>query len=248
MKKTITIIAATQGEILPLLEHFEKTVVKSHDSRSTSHDPHLTIHDSRFTYSQFQSDDLNIDILITGIGILHSTFSLMNYLIDHHPDAWIQIGIGGAYDKSLEIGEVYLIESEVLVDFGAQDSNGRIINQFELGWMDPHQYPYVNEVLPCPFIPSDLILPVASGMTTMYSHGFADKIQKIEEGLHGQIESMEGAAFFYVSLMKKIPFLSLRAISNYVEPRDISKWEISSAIKNLNKKIIEIINLVDQIF
>lgn len=234
MRKKITIVAATQGEILPLLEHFEKTFVKIHNSQSTS--------------IQFQSEDLDINILITGIGILHSTYALMDYLTENHPDAWIQIGIGGAYDKSLEIGEVYLIESEVLVDFGAQDSNGRIINQFELGWMDPQQYPYVNEVLPCPFIPSELIMPVASGMTTMYAHGSAEKIKKIEEGLHGQIESMEGAAFFYVSLMKKIPFLSLRSISNYVAPRDLSKWEINTAIKKLYEKTIEILNAMNQIF
>ena len=243
MRKKITIVAATQGEVLPLLDHLEKTFVKLQDSRSQ-----LTVDGSQFTYSQFQSDDLDIDILITGIGILHSTYSLMNYLIDHHPDAWIQIGIGGAYDKSLEIGEVYLIESEVLVDFGAQDSNGRIINQFELGWMEPHQYPYVNEVLPCPFIPTELIMPVASGMTSMYSHGLEEKIQKIEEGLHGQIESMEGAAFFYVSLMKKIPFLSIRSVSNYVASRDISKWKTDIAIKKLNEKTIEILNRLNQIF
>jgi futalosine hydrolase len=246
VKKKITIVAATQGEIIPLLEHFEKTFIKNHDFRYTSNDSQLTIHNSRFTH--FQSDDLDVDILITGIGILHSTYSLMNYLADHHPDAWIQIGIGGAYDKNLQIGEVYLIESEVLVDFGAQDSNGRIINQFDLGWMDPHQYPYVNEVLPCPFIPSELIMPVASGMTTMYSHGYADKIQKIEEGLHGQIESMEGAAFFYVSLMKKIPFLSLRSISNYVEPRDISKWEINKAIEKLKKETIKVLSRIKLLF
>lgn len=222
MRKKITIVAATEGEIHPLKEHLEKEAV-------------------RLSPTHFQIADVEIEILITGIGILHATYSLMDYLMDHQPDAWIQAGIGGAFDRSLEIGNVYLIESEVLVDFGAQDANGKIINQFELGWTDPHEYPYVNEVLPCPFIPYDMNLPVASGMTTLYSHGFADKIDKIESGLHGQIESMEGAAFFYVSLMKKIPFLSLRAVSNYVEKRDKSKWEINKSIDKLNRQIIQIV-------
>ena len=223
MSKKITIVAATASEIHPLQEYLEKEAVK-------------------LSPTHFQIADVEIDILITGIGILHATYSLMNYLMDHQPDAWIQAGIGGAFDRSLEIGNVYLIESEVLVDFGAQDANGNIINQFELGWTDPHHYPYVNEVLPCPFIPPELIMPVASGMTTLYSHGFADKIEKIESGHHGQIESMEGAAFFYVSLMKKIPFLSTRAVSNYVETRNKKNWDILSAVKNLNNKIIHLLS------
>jgi futalosine hydrolase len=48
------------------------------------------------------------------------------------------------------------------------------------------------------------------------------------------IETMESAAFFYVCLQEKIPFLALRAISNKVEPRDKSKWNIPLAMQNLS--------------
>ena len=52
---------------------------------------------------------------------------------------------------------------------------------------------------------------------------------------------MEGAAFFYISLLKKIPFLSIRSISNLVEARDTSKWDFKNAIENLNSTIIELL-------
>lgn len=215
----MAIVAATSMELQPLQEYLEKNAV-------------------RFSPSHFLLNDLDIDLLITGIGILNTTYSLMNYLGEHTPDIWLQAGIGGAIDTSLEIGKTYLIESEVLFDFGAQDIDGRILNAFQLGWMGADQFPYTNEVLACNWIPSEILIPLASGMTSIHAHGAKEKIDIIADGLHGQIENMEGAAFFYVSLMKNIPFLSLRSISNFVEPRDKRNWQMPLAINNLNEKVI----------
>ena len=232
VSKKLTIVAATFNEIQPLQEYLQREAVR-----------HSSTH--------FQLGDIEIDILISGVGLLHATYSLMEYLTDHKPDAWIQIGIGGAFDTSLEMEQVYLIESETLVDFGAQDKDGSIINQFQLGWMTPDEYPYSDEKLQCPYLPMQTVIPVASGMTTVHSHGFVENIEKISEGLHGQIENMEGAGFFYVSLMKQIPFWSFRSISNYVESRNKDRWKIDTAIKNLNEKIIWVLNdklLIEQLF
>jgi futalosine hydrolase len=76
-------------------------------------------------------------------------------------------------------------------------------------------------------------------MTTFHSHGDASRIELLKRSNTGQIENMEGAPFFYVSLVKKIPFLSFRSVSNYVEPRDTSKWQIKPAIENLNQTMLE---------
>ena len=48
---------------------------------------------------------------------------------------------------------------------------------------------------------------------------------------------MEGAALFYVCLHEQIPFLEIRAISNYVELRDPTKWDIPLAIENLTDEL-----------
>jgi futalosine hydrolase len=52
---------------------------------------------------------------------------------------------------------------------------------------------------------------------------------------------MEGAAFHFACLQEKIPFLQLRCISNYVEVRDKSKWNIPLAVKNLNQVLVEVV-------
>lgn len=218
----LTIVSATQMEIQPIIEYLDKNT-------------------DRIDNNQFQFGDLRIDILISGIGVLAATYSMMEYLSHHQPDRWIQAGIGGAFDTTLEIGKVYRIASEMLMDFGAQEKDGSIISPFDLGWYDRDQFPFSNGFLNNPDTSNDFGIPLASGMTTLYAHGNEEKIKSIAEQPHGQVESMEGAAFFYVSLMKHIPFLSLRAISNFVQPRDKSSWQIEDAVRSLGEAIIRII-------
>ena len=53
---------------------------------------------------------------------------------------------------------------------------------------------------------------------------------------------MEGAAFFYVCLVKNIKFIQIRSVSNFVEERNKKAWKIPLAIENLNKELKNIIN------
>jgi len=52
---------------------------------------------------------------------------------------------------------------------------------------------------------------------------------------------MEGAAFFYACLLSGVPFHEVRSISNFVEERDKSKWDIPLALANLNNVLFEIL-------
>jgi futalosine hydrolase len=60
------------------------------------------------------------------------------------------------------------------------------------------------------------------------------------------VESMEGAAFHYVCLMEKIPFLQLRGISNYVGERNKANWKIRESIDALNQQLIKMINQITE--
>jgi futalosine hydrolase len=63
----------------------------------------------------------------------------------------------------------------------------------------------------------------------------------ISEKYHPDIETMEGAAFFYICSRENIPFLAVRAVSNRVEPRNKEKWNIPLAISNLSLKLKEVL-------
>ena len=51
------------------------------------------------------------------------------------------------------------------------------------------------------------------------------------------LESMEGAAFFYSCLAAGVPFTEIRSVSNFVAERDKSHWNIPLAIQNLDKTL-----------
>ena len=50
---------------------------------------------------------------------------------------------------------------------------------------------------------------------------------------------MEGAAFQYVARQANIPFLQIRAVSNYIGERNKYNWKIKESIANLNQVIIK---------
>jgi futalosine hydrolase len=53
---------------------------------------------------------------------------------------------------------------------------------------------------------------------------------------------MEGAAFFYSCAQAGLPSIQLRAISNWVEPRNRDAWNIPLAISNLNQTIAQLLS------
>ena len=54
----------------------------------------------------------------------------------------------------------------------------------------------------------------------------------MEERWGAVCENMEGAAAAHVSLLYGVPFAEARGISNIVEDRDRSRWDINTACAN----------------
>jgi futalosine hydrolase len=66
-------------------------------------------------------------------------------------------------------------------------------------------------------------------------HGAEMSISATAAKLNPQLESMEGAAFFYACSQFSLPSIQIRAVSNYVERRNRDQWNIPLAIDNLNQ-------------
>ena len=75
----------------------------------------------------------------------------------------------------------------------------------------------------------------ACAVTVQTVSGLPEKTKQLIKGFMPQIESMEGAAFFYVCILEDLPFIELRSVSNEVGERDRSKWNITLALDSLNK-------------
>ena len=182
--------------------------------------------------------DLDIDLVITGLGTTFTTYFLTKALSLCNYDIVINAGIAGSFRDEISIGTVVNVKSEQFCDFGIEEGD-RIKTIFDAGFVEPDAFPFQGGKLINPHWYDNLELPSVHGVTGNISHGSANSISRIKQEFDPDIESMEGAAVFYVCLSEKIPFLEIRAISNYVDIRDTEKWDIPTAVKNLSDELFK---------
>ncbi len=215
----ILLVAATSAEIAPFLDFLNSR----HQILATNH--YLTPHH-------------DIEIVITGVGMVATTFQLTKKLAQHHYDWVIQAGIAGSYDKQLALGALCWVQSDRMGDLGAED-HYRFLDIFDLALQHPNETPYMDGCLWNPLLelPFGLTAIKTTALTVNTTSGSETTIATRSNKYRAQLESMEGAALHWVCLQYGVPFLQLRSISNYVEPRDKDKWDIPKAIEALNQSL-----------
>jgi futalosine hydrolase len=213
----LLIVSATGFEIAPLLKAIQapETKEKIYPIRYKQH---------------------TITILLTGVGIAHTAFYLGKYLTDKY-DLVINAGICGSFIYSILIGDVLRIDADCFADIGAEDDEVFLsIKDMNL----PGTYDVQNEH---PFNHAALnSLKPAKGATVNTTHGNTQSIHAFLKHTRADVESMEGAAFLFACNEVKVPCVQVRAVSNYVEKRDRSKWNIPLAIENLNAVLLNLVN------
>jgi len=193
----------------------------------------------------FQKSILSVQLVMTGVGAPATSWRLGRALAAGTVDWVINAGVAGAFDRSLEPGTVVQIASERFGDLGVEEADGRFTDLFELGLISLNQPPFVNGILNNPASGQAPFLPAVKGLTVNRVHGTAASIKAVlEKYPEVQIETMESAAVFYGCLLANVPFVGLRSISNYVEPRNRDAWELGLAIEQLNMVLIEMLRTI----
>jgi len=210
------LVAATVTEISPFLEYYRDTKNQLHDN-------------------------LQVDVLITGVGLVASTYSITKQLQIRRPDIIIQAGIAGCFDKNIALGSVVVVKQEAIGDQAVIES-GKMKTLFDLGLVEKDQFPFSKGWL---INKSEYVKKVklkkVKGITINEITTSKQKIGFYQDSFDPVIESMEGAALHYVCLLEKIPFLQIRSISNYIGERNKRKWDIKESINNLNKELIRLL-------
>ncbi len=222
----LTFVAATPFEITPLVQY-------------------LNTHFDAKSKSVFIKENLEVHILITGVGMTATAFSMGQYLSHHQPNLCINLGIAGAFKKELKLGDVFNVISDRFGDLGAEDADGSFLDMQALGFQNEEDSLFQNGALYNLDSAAFDFLPKANALTVNKVHGNDISIKRITNKYDVDIESMEGAAFFFACLASKIPFLQIRSISNYVEARDKDKWNIPLAIEKLNEVALSILTSFD---
>lgn len=178
----------------------------------------------------------------TGVGMLASAVGLMRLILIEKPDLVIQAGIAGAFDTGLKLGQVVLVEHEIIGDLGVEE-NGQWKDLFDMKFQQPNASPYKKKLLTNKHLAelNKLNLPIVTALTVNQISTNSNRIELLQNKYHAAIESMEGAALHFVTLIQKVAFLQIRSISNYVGERDKTKWKLQKSIQQLNTSVIKLL-------
>jgi futalosine hydrolase len=222
----ILIVAASPREISKLIEEL------------------TFVHQIEPYYRSYSLYNLHIDLLVTGIGSVFTTYHLTRALNMINYDLVINIGLAGSFDHFLEQGFVVNVIQDQFADLGVvHKSNFYTLAEEEL--MDENLFPFADGKLHSlgnfDLDEVESLIPV-KGVTLNTLNSDPKWISKLRDKFEPEIETMDGAAFFYVCLREKVPFLQIRAISHFVEIRRIESWNIPSAVDSLTATTVAILN------
>lgn len=223
-EKKILIVAATELELKPLLT----------DTEQISDQPRL--------YKK-SIENIDIHILIGGIGTAFMAYKLTKVLSIHKYSFVINAGIGGTFSQLFSLGEVLHVHNEVFAGIGLLDKDS-FTNLFDMNLLTEGEFPFTKNFLHnFSLINNKVIeaLPLANGVTVNTLFTNAMGLDFRYEKLNPHIETMEGAAVFYVCMMEHTPFVQIRAISNYVGETNKNLWNIPLAVENLHNILLDIL-------
>jgi futalosine hydrolase len=211
----ILLVAATSFEIQPTIDYLQTK--------------HYKVHSHEISY------------IITGVGAVATTYLLTTEILKSQPHLILQAGIAGCF-SSLALAETVIIKDDCFADLGVTE-NKQFKNIFDLQLADRDEYPFSNGLLANDNKRLLSMLPIekVSSATVNEITTDKEKIKWHQQNKPAVVESMEGAAFHYVCLQQKIPFLQIRSLSNYVGERDKTKWKLKESIQSLNETLISLI-------
>jgi len=186
------------------------------------------------------------NLLVTGVGLVATAWAMTKWIASgSKPDLALNVGIAGSYSDEIVPGDVVLPVSDCFADAGVDTGRG-FVTLAEAGLEDPDRFPFRGGRIIAENVfvkKASELLRTVNAVTVNTSTGRLDSIKMISEKYHPDIETMEGAAFFYVCSKENIPFLAIRSVSNRVGLRDREKWNIRLALDNLSGKLKEVLLL-----
>jgi futalosine hydrolase len=196
----------------------------------------------------YRFGNFEISLLVAGVGSISTAWAMKQWIsVNEKPDLALNAGIAGSYKDDFMIGDVVMPLSDCFADAGIEDGDN-FLTMSEAGLCRADEFPFREGLLfadnrYCSQMNS--LLKPAAAITVNTATGSEATRIKLLKKFNPDIETMEGATFFYICAWENIPFLALRAISNRVEPRNKSKWNIALALDNLSEKLNEVIKTLE---
>lgn len=191
-------------------------------------------------------------LAVTGLGKVNTGSAITALIERHSPRLIINTGCAGAYAGSgLDVGSLAVATSAVYGDDGVFTPEGwETLDKIGIPLLESGGRRYFNEFPLAQNLAEQAIrLAQAKGLdlragrfvTVSSCSGTTVRGNELAARFGAICEDMEGAAAAHVALLYGLDCLEIRGISNAVEDRDISKWNIGLAVENAQRFILSFI-------
>jgi len=201
-----------------------------------------TFNEKGFENSRLFTKNINsntVDFYYSDPGIYSLTYFLTKKLKEEDYNLIINAGIAGSFNEGFRPGTLLRVGRDCFADIGAEERES-FKDLFQMGLIDSNSFPFQNGFLfesAGSFSGIFSKLPGVNAVTVNRISSDKSYLNKLINNYNADIETMEGAAFFYTCLMEKRNCIQLRAVSNYAGERDKTKWDFQGSIKSLGEQL-----------
>jgi futalosine hydrolase len=200
---------------------------------------------------------LSVGLMHSGIGKANAASAATSVFGFTRIKAIIVLGCGGAFPGSgLIVGDLALASEEIYGDEGVCTPNGFLdMEALDLPLAQSNGKYYFNRycasqqlrekaraLIPQAIDSKDISLVEGPFVTVSTCSGTLAGGLELVRRTGGICENMEGAAVAQVCAMHQVPFLEIRGISNLVEDRDLTRWNLKEAAENAQSAVQEILS------
>lgn len=163
-----------------------------------------------------------------GLGAIDFAIAFQKFLTQNKIDRVILFGLAGAQKNSFSLTQVLIIKNNFNADETVWQKNE--FTSFES--LGLKMYKKENNKLNHGIqLAKKLKYPIADAISVQMLSDNKKFNQLRLAKYNAKIECMEGAAFQKICKEYKIPFVELRAISNFIGERNKEKWQVQNAIE-----------------
>ena len=184
-----------------------------------------------------------VEVLTTGVGMVATAAWCSRAFASEHYDLALNVGLCGSFRAALPPGSVVHVTADRIAELGAEDGD-RFLTIHQLQLLGENDFPFEGGLLVNAVPPHAAPLTAlrrVTGITVNTVHGNDRTIDEVRARYDPDVESMEGAAFMYASLIAGVPFAQVRAVSNAVERRNRGAWQLDRAIETLGAESMRLL-------
>ena len=236
MSGTVVISAATHGELSLMLKALGGRTVETAGA---------------IPVWEADTDTVRAVLAVTGMGKINAAAATSVLIERHKPKLYINTGCAGAFPEScLAIGDLALAAVEVCADEGVITPTGWLsYDDLRIPAVERKGKRYFNE-FPLSLAAAERAVRLATALgitlirgkfvTVSTCSGTAKRGRDLYERFDGPLcENMEGAAVAQVALRYGVDCLEVRGVSNLVEDRDLSRWDIPLAAERVQRFLLK---------